>query len=150
MKYSSKEFGNPPEVDWTPMIDMTFQLIAFFMFTLSFSDADINERIRLPNSELAKPPDQKAEKPLTLQLTKEGIVLYGGQEVPLEGMSRNLENEAEYLIRQHTDDPGVVAGATIILRADAEAQGGQVRRLIKICQDAGFENFVLRAKEERR
>ena len=150
MKYASREFGNPPEVDWTPMIDMTFQLIAFFMFTLSFAEADINERIRLPSSELAKPPEEKAEKPLTLQLTREGTVLYGGDEVPLEGMSRNLEREAEVLRRQHADDLGVVAGATIILRADAEAQGGHVRRLIKICQDAGFENFVLRAKEERR
>ena len=45
------------ESDMTPMIDMAFQLIAFFMVLINFSEADQNERIHLPSSELAKPPD---------------------------------------------------------------------------------------------
>lgn len=146
MKYPVRDFGRPPEVDWTPMIDMTFQLIAFFMFTLNFAEADVNERIRLPSSELAKPPEAAQEKPLTLQLTKEGTVLYAGEEVPLEGLSRHLANEAELLIRTDHDP----ADATIVIRADAEAEGGSVRRLIQLCQDAQFENFVLRAREDRK
>ena len=44
----------------TPMIDMTFQLIAFFMVLVNFADADQNARIRLPSSELAKPADHAA------------------------------------------------------------------------------------------
>ena len=28
------------ELDYTPMIDMTFQLIAFFMILINFSDAE--------------------------------------------------------------------------------------------------------------
>jgi len=146
MKYRHKQFGQAFDVDLTPMIDMTFQLIAFFMFTLSFSEADQNERIRLPLSELAKPPEAVAEKPLTLQLTREGTVLYGGQEVPLEGLARLLSAEAEVLTRSDHNPKD----ATIIIRADAESEGGHVRRLIQLCQDATFENFVLRAKEERR
>jgi len=54
------------EGDMTPMIDMTFQLIAFFMVLVNFADADQNERIRLPSSELAKPPDRPFESPITL------------------------------------------------------------------------------------
>ena len=36
----------------TPMIDVTFQLIAFFMFVLNFSEVDQDQRINLPLSEL--------------------------------------------------------------------------------------------------
>ena len=43
------------EGDLTPMIDMAFQLIAFFMVMINFTQADQNERIKLPTSELAKP-----------------------------------------------------------------------------------------------
>ena len=32
----------------TPMIDVTFQLIAFFMFVLNFSEVDQDQRINLP------------------------------------------------------------------------------------------------------
>ena len=45
------------EGDMTPMIDMTLQLIAFFMILINFSEGDQNQLIRLPASELAKPPD---------------------------------------------------------------------------------------------
>ncbi|MFN9877386.1 MAG: biopolymer transporter ExbD, partial [Planctomycetota bacterium] len=35
------------EADLTPMIDMTFNLIAFFMFTINFADAERIEQIML-------------------------------------------------------------------------------------------------------
>ena len=38
------------------MIDMTFQLIAFFMLVINFSDVEQDQRVQLPASELAKPP----------------------------------------------------------------------------------------------
>jgi biopolymer transport protein ExbD len=145
MKYSSRDFGQPVEVDWTPMIDMTFQLIAFFMFTLSFADAEVNERITLPGSELAKPPDAPLVKPLTLQLTKDDTVLFAGDEVPVDGLTPYLVQERDYLVRTNH----APADATVIIRADALAKTGQVQELIQVCQETGFEKFVLRAKEER-
>ena len=41
---------NLVEGDLTPMIDMTFQLIAFFMVLINFTEADQDERIKLPDS----------------------------------------------------------------------------------------------------
>ena len=38
------------ELDYTPMIDMTFQLIAFFMILINFSDAEQDQRVQLPSS----------------------------------------------------------------------------------------------------
>ena len=72
--------------DLTPMIDMTFQLIAFFMVLINFTEADQNERIQLPTSELAKPPDAPFEHPIFVQLTKSGTVLLGGEETVLSGL----------------------------------------------------------------
>jgi len=39
------------EMDMTPMIDVTFQLIIFFMLAISFAEADHDHRINLPLSE---------------------------------------------------------------------------------------------------
>lgn len=128
----------------TPMIDMTFQLIAFFMVLINFSDAEQNERITLPLSALAKPPDAPADIPLTLQLTKEGTVLFAGEEVPVSGIKRYLLRERDVLVRTERNP----REATVIIRADGDAQTGMVQELIRACQETDFEKFTLRAKQE--
>lgn len=139
-----KKTGNSfAKGDMTPMIDMTFQLIAFFMVLINFTEADQNERIHLPASELAKPAEVPFESPITLQLTKQGTVLFIGEEVPLLEMKTLLRREKSVL----TAKGGDASKATIIIRADADAETGVVQELIEICQEAGFEKFALRAKQ---
>jgi biopolymer transport protein ExbD len=132
------------EADMTPMIDMTFQLIAFFMVLINFSDADTNERIKLPSSELAKPPDAPLETPITLQLTREGTVLYAGEELAVPACKAALQRERALLERLKKP----ISGATIIIRADAATKTGHVQELIKVAQEVGFEKFVMRAMQE--
>ena len=57
MRFKRKAQPESPELDMTPMIDMTFQLIAFFMVLLNFGESEIDARIKLPSSQLAKPPE---------------------------------------------------------------------------------------------
>ena len=132
--------------DLTPMIDMTFQLIAFFALVLNFSQGEQNERIQLPASELAKPPDAPFEYPITLQLTKESTVIIGGQEIAMAALRPYLIREQELL--QSEGQPA--SRATIIIRADRDAPAGKVQELILRCQQNGFEKFSLRAKEHTR
>ena len=127
----------------TPMIDMTFQLIAFFMVLINFTEADQNERIKLPMSEIVKPPDAPLETPIFLHLTKEGTVILGGVETTVEGVKANLIVEANILKRKKSSP----ADATVIIRGDADVQAGRVQQLVQICQEAEFENFALRAEE---
>jgi biopolymer transport protein ExbD len=126
----------------TPMIDMTFQLITFFMFVMNFSEAEQDDRIQLPLSQLAKPVDGPVEKPITLQLTSRGSVIYAGEEVPVADISGYLEREKTVL----AEGGKGAAAATVIVRADGSARTGQVQEIIKICQEKGFEKFALRAK----
>ena len=53
----AKEF----EVDMTPMIDVVFQLLAFFMVITNFEQTQADERVKLPRDQLAKPPKVKVE-----------------------------------------------------------------------------------------
>ena len=130
------------DIDMTPMIDMTFQLITFFMFVMNFSEAEQDDRIQLPMSQLAKPVDGPVEKPITLQLTNAGSVIYAGELIGLQDISGYLEREKSVLMEAGRDP----AAATVIVRADGAAKTGQVQEIIKICQEKGFEKFALRAK----
>ncbi len=146
MRYATKRSAPAAECDMTPMIDLTFLLIAFFMVLINFAEADQNERIRLPSSELAKPPDG-LEAAITLQLTRLGTVLFAGEETTVEALRPTLLAE-----RQVIDaTPGrSAARVTVVIRADKDAQAGLVQELIQVCQETGFEKFALRAKQRER
>ncbi|HUY32690.1 MAG TPA: biopolymer transporter ExbD [Pirellulales bacterium] len=141
-----KEFAITAEADMTPMIDMTFQLIAFFMVLLNFGEGEQDARIKLPSSELAKPPDAPLDSPLVLQLTEGGKVLFNGDEKSIPDMAAPLRIEKEMLERRKKN----IGDATVIIRADGTAKTGIVQELIKKCQEIGFEKFALRVKQEAR
>jgi biopolymer transport protein ExbD len=143
MKFKRPSAG-AAQGDLTPMIDMTFQLIAFFMVLINFTEADTNERIKLPTSEIVKPPDGPMEEPIFLHLTAEGTVILGGVETTIEGAKANLIVEANILKRKDSSP----ANATVIVRGDADVPAGEVQKLIQICQEAEFETFALRAEEK--
>jgi biopolymer transport protein ExbD len=131
------------EADYTPMIDMTFQLIAFFMIAINFNETDQDERIRLPASELAKPATA-LENPIYINLTRGGDAIFGGQLVPLNALRPLLLQEGIQL-EKNDKTP---ADATIIIRGHADAPTGKIQELIQICQEARFDKFALRAKED--
>jgi biopolymer transport protein ExbD len=128
------------------MIDMTFQLIAFFALLLNFSQVEQNERIQLPASELAKPSDVPFAYPITLQLTREGTVIIGGQEIPPAALRPYLIKEKALLKAESRP----LSEATVIIRAHKDTQTGVVQDLIQRCQREGLEQFALRAKEDMR
>src|SRR3970040_3129983 len=86
------------EMDMTPMIDVTFQLIAFFMFVLNFSEVDQDQRVNLPASELAKPPDAPYAQPLTVQMTADETILFAGDEMLPDALQSALMREAQIII----------------------------------------------------
>ena len=133
------------ECDMTPMIDMTFQLIAFLMVLVNFSAPDVSARVVLPESDLAKPPETLInENMILLQLDKLGAIVVGSETVSPEGLKIILNNEA-YLLSTREKSP---SDATIIVRAHKECPTGKVQEVIKICQEKKFDRFVLRAKEK--
>lgn len=133
------------EIDMTPMIDICFQLLTFFVFILNFESTDQNARIMLPASELAKPPENVDEVPIMLQVTKEGHVLAGGQEFPTPESTKSLLNQERTVLEQRGKS---VADANIIIRAHKDAKTGDVQKLIKTAQEVEFVKFSLRAKDK--
>jgi biopolymer transport protein ExbD len=133
--------------DMTPMIDMVFLLIAFFTVLINFSEADQNQRIHLPSSDLAKPPDMMPESTITLQITRDKSVLIGASEYrSIEALRAQLERE-----KQFTQSlPGAnIKRTEIILRSDGSTEYGYVQQVIKACQETGYDLFRLRAKQEQ-
>ncbi len=155
MKFKKPD-ADVPEVDMTPMIDIVFQLIAFFMVITNFEQTQADERVKLPRNELARPPEVKREKLLTLNIgynrNKQGVkvdetpyVFFNGAEVPLSKMAQPLRTESRFYETAGTS----LEEVRVQIRADAEVPWGVVQELIQMCQqpDVKFQRFALSATQ---
>ena len=128
----------------TPMIDMVFLLIVFFTLVLNFAAADQNERIKLPVSELAQPPDKPPTETITLHVLADGNVIYNGSEYPLNELQKPLDHQL--LIRKYMNLPP--DKMTVIIRADARCRSGHVLDVIELCQSSSLSQIILRTKQQ--
>ncbi|TWT43205.1 ExbD/TolR family protein [Botrimarina hoheduenensis] len=144
MRLTKRQSYEIVEGDMTPMIDMAFQLIAFFMVLINFSEVEQDQRVNLPSSELAKPPDAAYEEPLTIQMTADETILFGGQELDLDGLRNAMLVESQ-LTKSYSDRR--LADVTVVIRADLKARAGRVQEVIKIAQEFGYETFALRGRQ---
>jgi biopolymer transport protein ExbD len=134
------------EADLTPMIDMVFQLIAFFMVLINFNQTEANDNVKLPSSELVKPVDKPIDFPIVVHVGRDGRVYVGGEEYTVETLGNRFRSELAVLKAQQDV---TVADANIIIRAHRDAATGEIQEIIRVAQDQGFENFALRVKEDR-
>jgi len=134
------------EGDLTPMIDMTFQLIAFFMLIINFSEVEKSEEINLPLSELAKPPDEPPPYKITLNLKEDGSVSHFDEMGPISLVHVILNREISNAKVQSVPTSDI----SVIIRADMDAKTGYVQQLMNKCKSVQLENFSLRVNERIR
>lgn len=144
MKIRSK--SEKKTLDMTPMIDVTFLLISFFMMVINFSKDDQNARIVLPSSEFARPMETQPENMITLQVTAQGTIIYGPKEYTLPELEAELGREKRFsaIIKTNFMD------SMVIIRGHKNCPTGDVQDVIALCQNLGLDQFSLRASQEQK
>ncbi len=141
------------EPNLTPLLDVVFQLITFFMLMINFTSDNYDRRITLPVAGSARPVEDEsgvAEDRLVLNIDSKGHLLMGGEAQPLHLAVQTIRHQAE-LIRLNLKaaglkpDPSGGLPTTIVLRADRDTSSSSVLDLIKACQANGFRKFALKA-----
>lgn len=146
-----------PDLDMTPMIDIVFQLITFFMVINKFDQDEADERVTLPKDQLAAPPAVQRKNSFLLNfgfvrqvdgtiVNPTPVFFFGDDQLSLDQVRPRLRQEAQFYEAIGTD----LADVTVEIRADAEVQSGMVQELIQMCQEngIGFQRFALKAVQK--
>jgi biopolymer transport protein ExbD len=141
------------EPNLTPLLDVVFQLITFFMLMVNFSSDNYDRRITLPVAGSARPIEddrQVSEDRLVLNIDKDGHLVMGGEVQPLHKAIQSIKHQADLIklnlkAAGQKPDPSGSLPTTIVLRADRETSFSSVLGLIKACQSNGFRKFALKA-----
>ncbi len=160
--------GKDVGVDLTPMIDIVFQLIIFFMVSLAFVESQVEARLTLPAADQAKPPESvepdmfifnvvnvqartpvsglpKSEWPRRFHDTSKPFIV-GGEFMTGEQLFVRLKAEADISRSNSADGNTVDRG--IIIRGDKDTAWIYVIAAMKRCQEAGFRKVYLKALEK--
>jgi biopolymer transport protein ExbD len=136
------------EPNLTPLLDMVFQLITFFMLVINFKGASLDMTLKLPVLGSARPLEHSGKlEPLLLNVDSEGNVKAGGNSVEIEPF---VAREASMLKEQlkFAGTPVEADGTlpvTVIIRADRGAPFKLVNQVITVCQNHGYRKFSLSA-----
>lgn len=135
------------EPNLTPILDMVFQLITFFMLVINFKAATVDLNLELPVIGSAMPSDSADSDVMILNIDKDGRLLVYGEEKNIDAY---VAQEAQSALRvaRLTDpefQPGEELPKTVIIRADRATPFGLLNHVIRACQAQGFRKFQYRA-----
>lgn len=124
--------SSPEEVGFniTPMIDLTFLLLIFFMVTSKLSKEQKKMDIALPLAASAVRPEDLSNRDI-INLDPQGVLHVGDHPLSDEQMREHLR------ARFRASPP-----LKIYLRADRETPGKRIREFMKLAGEAGAVSVI--------
>jgi biopolymer transport protein ExbD len=143
------------EPNLTPILDMVFQLITFFMLVINFKANQNDQQMELPIVGTAKPVDGKAPTLfMMVNLNAKGEFTVYNRPIPEKDIGDYIASEARAnRLAARKRDPNFDEKddlpTTVIVRADRATPFSKLSRVLKYCQDNGFRNFAFRAMNKK-
>lgn len=95
------DFDEDPGIDLTPLIDVIFMLLIFFIMTTTFSKPVLD--IILPVSESAVERSERSPE-LMISVTYDGRIIHNSEEITPEALAGLLESRAGDLLNLFVDE----------------------------------------------
>lgn len=135
------------EPNLTPILDMVFQLITFFMLVINFKGASLDLSLQLPVLGSARPLDYTGtQEPLLLNIDPSGGVQSYGQPIDVQTF---IPKEAKMLRLQlkalGKPIPDGELPVPVIIRADKSVDFATLLGIIRLCQSEGYRQIALSA-----
>ncbi|MFA6635885.1 MAG: biopolymer transporter ExbD [Candidatus Omnitrophota bacterium] len=115
-------------LDITPLIDIVFLLIIFFMLTANFVTHP-GIMVKLPYAETARP---EKDDSVIIHISAEDLIRINGEKAEIE----NLENILERFVGNTPD-------IKVVLRADEKIDLGLAVRVMDVSRKAGAGSLVI-------
>lgn len=146
MVAKSRRIGLAAEPNLTPILDMVFQLITFFMLVVSFKAASMDPGIRLPVLGSARPSWQETDqKFVVLNIDKSGELRVYGQVCDLEQYLATEVNAIRKPSRPRRRASGnEPLSAAAVIRADKATPFTKLSGVLAACKKHGFSNVTLK------
>ena len=132
LNYAEAGTGKGVDINMSPLIDVVFLLLIFFIVTTVFVE-ETGVDVQKPKAASAKDLDKKS---IMIALTADGRIIYAGRQISL--------NSVRGLVAQLLREKEV----PVILIADETSRTGPLVELIDECKLAGAKQVSIAAQRE--
>ena len=137
MRLRSKRAGIRSNVDMTPMIDIVFQLILFFLVSTTFAILP-GIKLKLPSSHTSEGTSYQG---ITITADADGLLFFNEKEVTMETLGGEL---AAFDTGDVKKDEFPVS-----LEADSEVTNGTIVSIFDVIRESGYAVINLRTATEK-
>ena len=117
-------------LDLTPMMDMVFNLLIFFMVVSQFEKTERDLKVLLPDGSEAMPMTSKPRE-MFINIDKDGRYFVKSREVDAEELSTLLK---QAVLNNPTSQ-------SVIIRADKRCAWDYVAAAMRMCNQAGIRDY---------
>lgn len=121
-------------INLTPMIDVVFLLVIFFMVGSKFSEAESRIKVSVPSvgqmRSMARTPDERV------------VVVSPDGSVALDGVSMTLPELKSTLAAQHANYPGL----KVAVRGDGASSFQTIAEVLQTVRSSGVQQMGIAAK----
>lgn len=138
MRVPTYDTSERERINLTPMIDVVFQLIVFFIATSSMARTEYVQEVEVPSAREGQPQVLEAERrKITLNVLKDGAVIVAGEKVSARQFEQMLAAEVKDYGAENIE---------VLIRADREAVYAGVEPYLLACARAGVWNVGFSVK----
>jgi biopolymer transport protein ExbD len=120
----------------TPLIDVVFLLLIFFLVTSEFEEEERRLDIVLPSATSASPMTSKPRE-LVIDITAEGEIFMRGQELTRKRLGERLQQAV-------ANNP---TNQTVVIRADEQVPFQPVVSVMDLCNRSGVSDYSVTTKD---
>ncbi len=129
------DLGEDVEIDMSPMIDMVFLLLIFFLVASSVVKV-AKAPVELPLAVYAKVPENTTGR-LEITVTQTGDLFFNATPVTLEDLRERLDTEIKL-------NPEL----KVMFRADSRVKYSVNEKIMEVCAEAGAVDLIFNAYEK--
>ncbi|NLX55117.1 MAG: biopolymer transporter ExbD [Planctomycetaceae bacterium] len=120
---------DPPSINLTPLIDVVFNLIIFFMVTTTFGEWESSMAVKVPQVKQAGALAPGPEKRV-VNVLRDGRVVLDRDIVSLPELTQRLAT-----VKQRYSD------ISVVVRGDADGAFQNVASVLSACREAGISDM---------
>ncbi len=118
--------------DLTPLIDVVFQLLIFFMLTTTFINVESGVKVDLPSGDFAAVNEKRN---IVVTVTENNVLYLNNSLVDPNQLSEKVKNELD-------NNPN----SLVVLEADQNVTHGKVVRIMDLIKKGGAERIAIATK----
>jgi biopolymer transport protein ExbD len=120
-----------PQINLTPMIDVVFNLLIFFMLATRFADMERQVDVHLPTASSAQPLTSPPDE-IVVNVFSDGKVVVSQQTLSLEQLEARLKSAHDRFADQ-----------AVLIRGDGQGTYQNIMDVLTVCHRAEITNFSL-------